>query len=242
MKQEQETGRLTMPKLFLRNVRRYGDKVALREKNLGIWQRISWNQYWEHVRDFALGIRELGFQPKEGNLSILGDNCPEWLYADLGTQSLGAVSVGIYPTNVAEQCYYVLENSNSSMVVCKDQEQVDKVLEVKDRLPNLNQIIVVDMKGLRHYRNPIILSFEQVEKVGRRVHQEKSNLFLDMVEATDPEDVAIMVYTSGTTGEPKGAMITHANMVAMIQGFSQILNFNDKDSFLHGFNFNKRRV
>ena len=232
MKQEPETGRLTMPKLLLRNVARYGDRVALREKDLGIWQRISWNQYWEHVRDFALGIKELGFQPKEGNLSILGDNCPEWLYADLGTQSLGAISVGIYPTNVAEQCYYVLENSNSSMVVCKDQEQVDKVLEVKDRLPDLKQIIVVDMKGLRHYRDAMIISFEQVEKLGRRVHQENPGLFLDMVEATNPEDVAIMVYTSGTTGEPKGAMITHANMVAMIQGFSQILKFNDKDSFV----------
>ena len=223
---------LTIPKLLERNRRRYSGRVALREKDLGIWQRVSWEKYWEHVRNFALGLKELGLEDREDKVSILGDNCREWLYADIATQCCRAVAVGIYPTNVAEQCFYVLDNSDSSMVVCKDQEQVDKVLEVKNRLPRLKKIIVVDMKGLRNYKDPMIISFEDVENLGLSRFRKDPLGFDTMVDATEPDDVAIMVYTSGTTGKPKGAMITHRNMVAMINGLSQVLTFNRKDSFV----------
>jgi len=223
---------ITLPKLLKRNVGLYGDKVALREKDLGIWQRVSWKQYWEHVRNFALGLKEFGLAESGDKVSILGDNCREWLYADLAAQSCRAVAVGIYPTNVAEQCFYVLDNSNSSIVVCKDQEQVDKVQEVQDRLPLLKKIVVIDMKGLRNYTDPMIISFEEVEKIGLARHQKEPDLFDRMVAATRPEDVGVMVYTSGTTGHPKGAMITHRNMVAMIDGLSQVLGFDEKDSFV----------
>jgi long-chain acyl-CoA synthetase len=222
----------TIPKLFMRNVGRYGDRVALREKDLGIWQRISWNDYWTHVRDFALGLLELGFLDSRGNISILGDNTPEWLYADLAAQSLRAVSVGVYPTNVAEQVHYVLENSDTSFVVCGDQEQVDKILEIKDRLPLLKKIIVVDMKGLRTYGDPMIISFEAVERLGEARHQKDPEEFDRLVEATRPEDVGVMVYTSGTTGHPKGAMITQRNMVAMIDGLSQVMPLSDRDTLV----------
>ncbi|MBU1740371.1 MAG: AMP-binding protein, partial [Proteobacteria bacterium] len=208
----------TIPQLFKRNLARYGERVALREKDLGIWQRISWREYWDHVRCFALGLLELGLGDTKGNISILGDNTPEWLYADLAAQSLGAVSVGVYPTNVAKQVRYVLDNSDSSFVVCGDQEQLDKILEIKEGLPLLRKIIVVDMKGLRHYTDPMIISFEEVERLGRIRHRADPGEFDRLTDATRPEDVAIMVYTSGTTGHPKGAMITHRNMVAMIKG------------------------
>lgn len=222
----------TIPRLFKRNVLRYGNRVALREKDLGIWQRISWNDYWAHVRDFALGLKELGLKDRDDKISILGDNCPEWLYADLAAQASRAISVGIYPTNVAEQVKYILDNSESSFVVCKDQEQVDKILEVQDELPLLKKIVVIDMKGLRKYTDPKIISFADVEKIGRELHKKQPVLFDDMIKAVDPGDTAIMVYTSGTTGVPKGAMITHLNMISMIEGLSTVLPFNDKDEFV----------
>ncbi|MBI4776345.1 MAG: AMP-binding protein [Deltaproteobacteria bacterium] len=223
---------MTIPKLFKLNVARYGNRVALREKDLGIWQRISWNAYWNHVRDFALGLKELGIEQNQDKVSILGDNCPEWLYADLAAQSSRAFAVGVYPTNVAQQVKYVLDNSESSFVVCKDQEQVDKVLEIKDDLPRLKRIIVIDMKGLRRYTDPMIISFEDVEGLGRTRHEADPDEFDSMVEATRPDDVAIMVYTSGTTGVPKGAMITHRNMLSMIEGLSSVLKFDETDSFV----------
>ena len=124
----------TIPKLFLRNRELYPDKVALREKDLGIWQRVTWSDYWNHVCFFALGLKRLGLE-RGDKVSVLGDNCREWLYADIATQGSSAVTVGIYPTDVASQVKYILENSESRFVVAKDQEQLDKILEVKDELP-----------------------------------------------------------------------------------------------------------
>ena len=165
-------------------------------------------------------------------VSILGDNCREWLYADLAAQCSSSVTVGIYPTDVASQVKYILENSESKFIVAKDQEQVDKVLEVKDDLPGLKKIIVVDMKGLRRYKDPMIISFKDVEALGRTLREQDPHLFENMVNSTRPEDVAIIVYTSGTTGQPKGAMISHRNVIAMIRGLAQVLGFRQKDSFV----------
>lgn len=221
----------TIPKLFARNRKLYSDRVALREKDLGIWQRTTWDEYWDHVRCFALGLKELGLA-RGDKLSILGDNCREWLYADLATQSSSAVTVGIYPTDVASQVRYILENSESSFVVAKDQEQVDKIMEVKDSLPRLKKIIVVEMKGLRRYKDPMIISFSDVETLGYDLNTKEPHLFEEMVNSTRPDDPAIIVYTSGTTGQPKGAMITHKNMIAMICGLAEVLNFRHTDSFV----------
>jgi long-chain acyl-CoA synthetase len=221
----------TIPKLLARNSKLYSDRVALREKDLGIWQRTTWDEYWDHVCYFALGIKKLGLE-KGDKLSILGDNCREWLYADLATQSSSAVTVGIYPTDVASQVRYILENSESSFIVAKDQEQVDKILEVKDGLPRLKKIIVVDMKGLRRYRDTMVISFKDVESLGFEINTKEPHLFEQMVNETRPDDPAIIVYTSGTTGQPKGAMITHKNMIAMIRGLAEVLNFRYTDSFV----------
>ena len=221
----------TLPKLFARNRKLYSDKVALREKDLGIWQCTTWDEYWDHVCFFALGLRCLGLKPGD-KLSILGDNCREWLYADLATQCSSGVSIGIYPTDVSSQVRYILENSESSFVVAKDQEQVDKILETRESLPGLKKIIVVDMKGLRRYKDPMIVSFKDVEALGKSAHEQEPHLFEDLVNSTRAEDVAIIVYTSETTGQPKGAMMSHRNILAMIRGLSQVLAFSPSDSFV----------
>jgi long-chain acyl-CoA synthetase len=219
----------TLPKLFLRNVNQYRDRVALREKDLGIWKRVTWGDYYEHVRDFAMGLKALGFEPGD-KVAILGDNCCEWIYADLATQSLLGIAVGIYPTDVASQVKYILKNSDSKFVVARDQEQVDKVLQVKDELPLLKKVIVIDMKGLRRYKNPLIISFKEAEKMGRALHEQMPNFFEESIRSTRAEEVAIIVYTSGTTGDPKGAMISHKGMISMVKGLSQILDFRSSDS------------
>jgi len=219
----------TIPKLFLRNVQEHGHRIALREKDLGIWKRETWSDYYEHVRDFAMGLKALEFEPGD-KLAILGDNCCEWLYADIAAQSLLGIAVGIYPTDVAGQVKYILHNSDSKFMVVKDQEQVDKVLQVKDELPLLKKVIIIDMKGLRRYRNPLLVGFKDVEKMGQALHEQMPRFFEDCIRSTRHEDVAIIVYTSGTTGEPKGAMISHKGMISMVKGLSQVLDFRSSDS------------
>jgi long-chain acyl-CoA synthetase len=221
----------TLPKLLLRNAAAGPGRVALREKRLGIWQRITWADYAAHVRHFALGLEALGF--REGDrLAVLGDNCPEWLYADLACQALRGITVGIYPTSVAAQVRWYLAHSGARVVVCGDQEQVDKVLEVAGELPDLERVVYVDPKGLRRYRHPKLCAFGDVEASGRPLHERDPARFEERVAATRPDDAAIMVYTSGTTGDPKGALIGHRNMLAMVEGLEGVVRFGPGDSLV----------
>lgn len=219
----------TLPKLLLRNCQQFPNRVALREKDLGIWKRITWQGYYQQVRDFALGLQSLGFKPGD-KLSILGDNCCQWLYADLATQALSGITVGIYPTDVAGQVKYILKNSDSKFVVVKDQEQVDKVLEVAADLPCLQKVVVIDPKGLRKYKQPILMTFSEVQQAGNAAGDQDPLIFEEAIRSTQAETVAIIVYTSGTTGPPKGAMISHRGMIRMIEGLSQVLRFGPEDS------------
>jgi len=222
----------TLPRLLVEKAALYRDRVAMREKYKGIWQEITWNQYLERVRIFALGLKNLGMVQGDHG-SILGENCPEWIFADLAFQSLRCISVGIYPTNSAEQVLYILEHSQSRFVVVKDQEQADKVLAVKDSLPELKSIIVIDTKGLRHYNDPILISYEEVETIGSQVNEQDPELYEKLIDLTQPEDVALIVYTSGTTGHPKGAMINHCGFIhGILYGMQPILHFTEKDSLL----------
>ncbi|MFO7601836.1 MAG: AMP-binding protein, partial [Candidatus Desulfacyla sp.] len=222
----------TFPRLLLENARRYGNRVAMREKTKGIWQEISWETYLKRAKRLALGLLKIGLKGGE-NVSILAENCPEWLYADLAIQALRGISVGVYPTSSTDQVQYILSHSQSRIVFVKDQEQADKVLEIKGRVPRLMKMVVMDMKGLRHYEDPLIISYQDVEEYGRKADAQDPKAFERLVEQTEPEDVAFIVYTSGTTGPPKGAMISHKSDIHMIvKGLQPILHFTDEDFLL----------
>ncbi len=204
----------TLPKLLVEAARRYGKKGALREKEYGIWQEVSWESYLGHVRDFALGLVSLGFQ-RGDKLAIIGDNRPEWIYAELAAQAAGGVAVGLYQDSLNKEVGYIIDHSDARFVVVEDQEQVDKLIEIMDQLPKVEKVIYYDPKGLRNYKEPYLMFFPEVETLGRRYHEQHPGFFMESVMAGNGEDLAIICYTSGTTGFPKGAMLTHKNLIQM---------------------------
>ncbi len=219
----------TLGQFFLRRVAERGEQVALREKDLGIWQRVTWNDYLRHVKHFALGLKTLGFT-RGDHLAIVSENRRQWLYADIATICLGGITVGVYPTSPYPEVAYVVKHSDSRFVVCEDQEQTDKILEVIGELPQVRKVIVMDMKGLRHYPQDHIMSFAQVEALGEELAAKQPDLFQAEVDQGRPDEVAIMVYTSGTTGPPKGAMISHRNVEAMTAATVEAIDASPHDS------------
>ncbi|MBW2096623.1 MAG: AMP-binding protein [Deltaproteobacteria bacterium] len=219
----------TLPKVFRDKAERLKSRVALREKELGVWNEITWEKYYEHVRNVALGFVKLGLG-KGDKVSILSENNQQWLYGDLAVQSVKAMTVGVYSTNPSEQVKYVVGHSESRFIIVEDQEQADKVLEVEHDLPYLEKMIVIDMKGLRHYESPLLMSFQQLEEMGAAYHAERPQLFEEMIDSTNPSDPTVLIYTSGTTGPPKGAILSQKNMVAMVDSVLQVMPMTEKDS------------
>ena len=206
---------LTLPELLRRNARTYGHKkVAIREKEFGIWQPVTWQGYYENVRDFALGLHKLGFGPND-KLSYMGDNRPEGLYAEVAVQALRGSIVGIYPDSHLEQVEYIVNHSDSRFIVAADQEQADKILDIKDKCPAVEKVIIDDPKGMRHYGDAILGYFKDVQKMGRELAESDPGLFDRMIDQCSPDDVGVINYTSGTTGFPKGCMITQKNMFSV---------------------------
>jgi len=201
----------TVPKMFLDRVAAHPEKVAMRYKHLGIWRDITWSEYLERVRYVALGMVALGIHPGD-RVAVIGENRPEWLFADLGTMSAGAVTVGIYTTNSAAQCEYVVSHSGAKVYIAEDEEQLDKALVFRKNTPELRKIVVVDTKGLRDFSDPMVMTFDELSDLGRDMHQQDPQRYESMVRATKPENMALIIYTSGTTGPPKGAMLSHDNV------------------------------
>ncbi len=206
---------LTLPALLHKHAKKYGDtRVAIREKEFGIWQPVTWKGYYENVRDFALGLHILGFK-RGDKLAYAGDNRPEGLYSELAVQSLGGTIVGIYPDSHLDQVEYIINHSDSIFVVAGDQEQADKVLDIKEKCPLVQKVIVDDPKGMRRYDDPILLYFKDIQKQGRELNEKEPHLFEEMWRKVTPDDVGMINYTSGTTGLPKGSMITQKNMYSV---------------------------
>jgi long-chain acyl-CoA synthetase len=205
-------GQDTLPKLFRQVVRARGDAVAMREKHLGIWRAISWRDYGERARHLGLGLVAIGLRPKDV-VSIAADNCAEWLYTDLGTMSVGGVTNGIYTTDSPRQVEYIVNDSSTRFFFAGDEEQLDKILEVRHRCPDLAKIVVFDIEGLHGFRDQQVMSLAALLELGARYEREHPDAFDRMVEMARPGDLAILVYTSGTTGPPKGAMLSHRNIL-----------------------------
>ncbi|HHY72549.1 MAG TPA: long-chain fatty acid--CoA ligase [Bacillus bacterium] len=222
---------LTFPQALYERARNEGAKVALREKDFGIWNEYTYQEYFEEVREFALGLFELGFKRGE-KLAIIGDNRPEWVISELASQSLGGVTVGIYQESLPNEISYIIDNSDASIVVVEDQEQVDKILEIKQQIPKVRWIIYYDNRGMRNYDDPNLLFFKDVQVIGQKVNEVDRTLFEEELRKGRYEDVAILSYTSGTTGHPKGTMLTYQNLFDMAMNLSSIDPSEKDDQYL----------
>jgi len=211
----------TVPQVFWNAVKLRGDKVWLREKQLGIWRSWSWNRVGDAVREVAHGLIALGLQPGE-RTSILANTVVEWVLADLGTLSAAGVANGIYPTDAAPQVQYLCEDSSTVVLFVEDDEQLDKALEVRDTLPALRRIVVFDMEGLHDLDDPQVMSFDALRQLGREHAAAHPGEMERRIEAIDPASLAILIYTSGTTGKPKGVMHSHRSLVAEMRGIQTL--------------------
>lgn len=212
----------TLPHLLKEKAERFGNtKVALREKEFGIWQSVTWQQYFENVRCLALGLITLGYSPGD-KMAILGDNRPEWLYSELAIQSLGGAAVGIFPDSHLDQVRYIIDHSDAVFLMVEDQEQADKFIEIKSKCPKVKHVIVDDMKGMRGYDDPIFVPMRRVMEAGKELEKQHPHLFDHHLNTVTENTVALIAYTSGTTGLPKGAMLTHRNMVKMAVNYDSV--------------------
>jgi long-chain acyl-CoA synthetase len=204
---------LTIPRLLKYNYEKFGDKrVALRVKDYGIWQTFTWKDYYEKVKYLSLGLISLGLNWGD-KVAILGENKPEWYWAEIATQAAGGVVVGIFTDCMPKEVKYYVEHSDSRFVIAHDQEQVDKLLLIKDELPLLVKVIYWDPKGLWNYDDPIMAAYNDVIEKGREFEKKHPGLFEQNIEKLKPDDMAIFCYTSGTTGNPKAAMLKQGAIV-----------------------------
>ena len=218
----------TIPAMFWNGVRQRQDKVWMRQKKLGIWRSWSWNQTGEAVREIAAGLISLGFAPGDC-ASILSNTVIDWVLADLAVLSCGGVSNGIYPTDAASQVHYLCADSATRILFVEDDEQLDKALEVRSQLASLRKIVVFDMEGLRDLKEADVISLADLREFGRNYLAQHSDAVEKHVTACRPEDLAILVYTSGTTGKPKGAMHNHKGLVFTARGYNTLVAQDEND-------------
>ncbi|HEY5924615.1 MAG TPA: AMP-binding protein [Kofleriaceae bacterium] len=220
----------TLPGMLAQHARTRGDRVALREKRLGVWHEVTWRAYYDHVRATALRLRELGVQAGD-HVAILSDNRTEWLYADLGAQALGARSVGIYQTNPPADVAYILQDSSSVVLFCEDQEQVDKAVAIRAETPSVKHIVVFEPRGTTDLGDSRLISWEDFLSRGKGLVAREPDFDAKLAEL-DPAQPSMVVYTSGTTGPPKGAMISSKNVLEVSAAFNKQMGFSEDDTIL----------
>ena len=221
----------TVPGVFKSTVSKYGDRVSMRKKEYGLWHDISWNEYYKRAGYVSSALISMGLE-KGDCVSIIGDNCPEWVIADMGIQCAGAVSVGVYATNARPQVEYVINNSESKFFFVENEEQLDKWLMFKENVPQLIKVIVWDTEGLRAFKDPMVMTFSELLELGSKVAAERPELFEKRAEEVGPEDLSVLIYTSGTTGPPKGAMLSHGNVTWMANAVSKTNEVYPSDEVL----------
>lgn len=222
----------TLPKLLLAQAARWGDRrPAIREKEFGIWQAHTWRQYAEQVRCIAEGLAARGVG-RGDKIAIIGDNRPQLYWTMVAAQALGSVPVPVYQDSIAAEMHYVIDHSESRVVVCENQEQVDKVVEMKGKLPGVESIVYDDPKGMRHYAYPFLVSLDQLKERGAERAARRSGHWEAEVARGQAADLAIINYTSGTTGFPKGVMISHGALVATARSFLEVDRMDEHDEIM----------
>jgi long-chain acyl-CoA synthetase len=221
----------TLVRLFRHRVQQLGDKVAMREKNFGIWESFTWKDYGHKAREIGMGLLALGLN--RGDVcSIVSDNNKEWLFTDMGILCSGGVTSGVYTTDSSQQLEYLVTDSRTRFLFVENEEQLDKYLEVRDRTPTIEKVIVFNPEGLHEFTDDQVMMMEDLYALGRAHIKKHHDLWDDEIDKAKPEDLMVLIYTSGTTGPPKGAMVSHLNCMYQIETFDKILEVNDKDEQL----------
>lgn len=225
----------TIAKLFKGSCDKYGaGKAAIRHKKYGIWQAFTWQHFWEQAKYFGLGLVSLGYQKGE-RICIVGDNEPEWYYAMFAAIGCGGIPTGAYQDSMAEEIKFVINQSGSVFVVVEDQEQLDKILDIKEELPQVRKIVYWDPKGLRFYDDPLIISWEKVLQHGREYDHNHPGAYEKLIEQGMPEDPVYLTYSSGTTGIPKGILHCSRSAMASSAAWDDPDPTDEKDDFFSAF-------
>ena len=222
----------SFPKLLKRNYLKWGAKrVAYRYKDYGIWHELSWQDLYERVKFFALGLASLGFGPHD-KIAICGENAPEWFMGQTAAQSLGGSSVGLYTDSIPAELQFIIHHSDARIVMADDQEQVDKILSIREQIPQVERVIYWVAKGMWGYEDPWLIGFDDVMELGKAYEEAHPDAFERYVEQTKADDIAVLLYTSGTTGQPKGSIVNYRNLLGLFHGWNAALPWKEEDENL----------
>ncbi len=222
----------SIPQLLRWRVKSSGHRTALREKDFGRWIPYSWDEYYDYTRKAGLGLKEIGLE-KEDKIALICDNIPEVLFVSIGAQAVGGISAGIYQTTLPAELAQIIDFLDVTLVFCSDQEQVDKMVEIRDRVPRVKKVIYEDDRGMRSYKSdPWFMYIQDLYALGSSAHEKDPNLFEVLVDKGSPDDVCHLCLTSGTTGLPKGAMMTHRNYINMGLQLTEVDPLEQTDEYV----------
>ncbi len=223
---------LTIPRLFNQQAKKYWDrKVAMREKEFGIWRPITWKQYYKKVKYIALGLKALGLEDDD-KVSMIGDNRPEGLWAEMGAICAKGIGVWLFQDSLIDEVKYIIEHSDTKFIFCEGQEEVDKTISIFHACTNLKKIIWDNPKGMRDYNHDYLISFEELIELGKTLDKEEPDLFNELINKGTGDDVVLLFYTSGTTSLPKGVLLTHYNMLRMGKNLMSVDPCNENDDYV----------